>query len=114
VQGGQIQVKFGQSRTPSFSLSKLVDRVRSDFQKNPQKDCLMKRKPRYLAYVAAILSLASWATPGFPAGTPEQRRACEADAMKFCKDVVPDVPKITACMKRNLANLSPDCRAQFK
>jgi len=74
----------------------------------------MQRKPRSLAYAAAILSLTAFATPSFSQGTFEQRRACEADAMKFCKDVVPDVPKITACMKRNLAKLSPPCRAQFK
>jgi hypothetical protein len=26
------------------------------------------------------------------AGTPEQRRACEEDAFKFCRKVIPDVP----------------------
>jgi hypothetical protein len=48
------------------------------------------------------------------AGTPEQRRACRHDAFKFCGKEIPDVPRITACMKRNLKKLSPACRAQFK
>jgi hypothetical protein len=47
-------------------------------------------------------------------GTFEQRRACRQDALKFCRDEVPDVPRITACMMKNLKSLSPLCRAQFR
>jgi len=47
-------------------------------------------------------------------GTPEQRRACRADAMKFCREFVPNVKKITACMEANKHQLSPLCRTQFK
>ncbi len=48
------------------------------------------------------------------AGTLEQRRACRADAMKFCRDYIPNVNRITACMKQNISKLSPLCRAQFQ
>ena len=48
------------------------------------------------------------------AGTPEQRHACRADAMKFCREFVPHVRKITACMEHNMRRLSPACRSQFK
>lgn len=48
------------------------------------------------------------------AGTPEQRRACRADAMRFCREFVPHVQKITACMERNVRRLSPACRSQFR
>jgi hypothetical protein len=48
------------------------------------------------------------------AGTPEQRRACRADAMKFCREFVPNVHKITSCMERNVRRLTPACRAQFR
>jgi hypothetical protein len=48
------------------------------------------------------------------AGTLEQRRACRADAMKFCREFVPHVQKITACMEHNVRRLSPACRSQFK
>ncbi len=47
-------------------------------------------------------------------GTYEQRRACRADAMKFCRQFVPNVQLITACMDKNVHKLSPDCRKQFK
>jgi len=63
----------------------------------------------------AILGLCAWISSNAnAAGTSGQRRACRADAMHFCKEFVPHVSKITACMKRNLKRLSPQCQAQFK
>ena len=64
-----------------------------------------------LACAALTLIAASSA---HAAGTPEQRRACKADAMKFCREFVPNVQKITACMEANKHQLSPLCRTQFK
>ncbi len=46
-------------------------------------------------------------------GTPEQRRACRGDAFRFCAAEIPNVPKITACMKVNYERLSPACKAVF-
>jgi hypothetical protein len=39
-------------------------------------------------------------------GSDESRQACTGDAMRVCSDFIPDVPKITACMKRKRAQLS--------
>jgi len=47
-------------------------------------------------------------------GTHEQRMACTEDAFKFCGAEIPNVPRITECMVKNLNQLSPVCRAQFK
>jgi hypothetical protein len=38
-----------------------------------------------------------------------QERACQADAMKFCKDFVPDEDKIAACMGKHRSELSINC-----
>ena len=43
-------------------------------------------------------------------GSDESRQACTGDAMRVCSDFIPDVPKITACMKRKRAQLSAECR----
>jgi hypothetical protein len=51
--------------------------------------------------------------PAAAQGTPEQRAACEGDAMRLCSAHVPDVQRITACMSQNRRNLSPGCRAVF-
>lgn len=63
-----------------------------------------------LALVAVTASTAQAQTKG----TPDQRRACRSDAMKFCREFVPDVKRITACMERNVDRLSPLCRTQFR
>jgi hypothetical protein len=67
-----------------------------------------------------ILYLACWLA--LPAGlllvgvgsagaqSDEVRQACSGDAMQLCSDFVPDVPKITVCMKRNYRRLSLECR----
>jgi hypothetical protein len=60
------------------------------------------------ALVATVLANASAA---FAAGTPEQRSACMGDAFKFCSAEIPNIPKITACMKANYSKLSPACKA---
>ena len=61
-------------------------------------------------FVAILITTSSAA---HAAGTYEQRRACRSYAMKFCREYVPNVKKITACMERNIKRLSPACRAQF-
>jgi len=43
-------------------------------------------------------------------GSPEARQACAPDAMRLCAEFIPDVPKITACMKRKHRELSRDCQ----
>jgi hypothetical protein len=52
-------------------------------------------------------------TPAAAQGTPEQRQACQPDAMRLCSEFVPDVDRITACMIKNRIRLSPPCRAVF-
>jgi hypothetical protein len=69
------------------------------------------------AGMTAAFGLA-WAVCFMPApaaaqGTPEQRQACQPDAMRLCSDFVPDVDRITACMVKNRIRLSPACRAVF-
>ena len=60
---------------------------------------------------ACAVSLAS--APAGAQGTPEQQQACQPDAMRLCSEFIPDVPKITACMVKNRAQLSAPCRVFF-
>ena len=46
-------------------------------------------------------------------GTFAQRRACEPDVFRVCKEFIPDRPAITSCLQRNKRRLSADCRAVF-
>jgi len=45
--------------------------------------------------------------------TPEQQQACTDDAFRLCSPEIPDVDRVTACMARQKAQLSPPCRDQF-
>jgi hypothetical protein len=45
--------------------------------------------------------------------TAEQRAACTPDAFRLCSSEIPNIPAITACMKKNFNNLSPACKAVF-
>ena len=69
-------------------------------------------------YVAAIVTVGivtvALAGKSQAEGTLEQRWACEQDAFKFCGSEIPNIPRITACMTKNVKKLSPACRAQFK
>lgn len=60
--------------------------------------------------VATVLASAS---AGFAQGTPEQRSACMGDAFKLCSSEIPNIPRITACMRTNFSKLSPACKAAF-
>jgi hypothetical protein len=53
------------------------------------------------------------ASPAAAQGSPQQRAACENDAMRLCGQYVPDVDRITACMHARRSQLSPRCRAVF-
>jgi hypothetical protein len=44
-------------------------------------------------------------------GDDAARQACTPDAMRLCGDFIPDVAKITVCMKAKRAQLSGPCRA---
>jgi hypothetical protein len=46
--------------------------------------------------------------------TPQQRAACEPDAMRLCNQYVPDVQRVSACMSHYRRYLSPACRAVFQ
>ena len=45
--------------------------------------------------------------------SPEQRRACTPDVYRLCAGEIPNVKAITACLRRQKANLSEACRAVF-
>jgi hypothetical protein len=46
--------------------------------------------------------------------TPQQRVACEPDAMRLCNQYAPDIQNVRACMSHYRRYLSPACRAVFQ
>jgi hypothetical protein len=85
--------------------------------------CIAQPKLRPTLGVAALLGLtltfaslpAAAQQAQQPQGqwTPEQRAACEPDAMRLCNQYVPDVQRVTACMMHYRRYLSAACRKVF-
>ncbi|MHB0769999.1 hypothetical protein [Bradyrhizobium sp. 5.13L] len=61
-------------------------------------------------FALAVTSLALQTSPGL-AFSSEAQQMCSGDAMRLCSSEIPDIPRITACMVRNKAQVSPGCRA---
>ena len=69
------------------------------------------------ALPTALLGLALTFASGPAAAqqwTPEQRAACEPDAMRLCQQYIPDIDRVRACMSHYRRYLSPACRAVFE
>ena len=61
----------------------------------------------------AMVCLATLSQAGHAFTQDDQRRLCMGDAMRLCASEIPDVGRITACMRRQRANLSEGCRSVF-
>jgi len=57
-----------------------------------------------------VVSFSALPTSGH-AFSPEAQQMCTEDALRLCSSEIPDIPRITACMVKNRANLSSGCRA---
>ena len=60
-----------------------------------------------LALVASFSALSSRARHAFSA---EAQQMCTGDAFRLCSSEIPNIPKVTACMIKQRANLSSGCR----
>jgi hypothetical protein len=61
-----------------------------------------------LALTVSICAVSSTSSFAF---SEDARSQCTGDAFRLCSSEIPNIPKITACMVKNRANLSSGCRA---
>ena len=45
--------------------------------------------------------------------TAEQQRLCSSDAFRLCSSEIPNVDRVTICMRKHKASLSNGCKAVF-
>mgnify|MGYP005810460731 CR=1 FL=1 len=69
---------------------------------------------RRLALVVALTLMAAGGAKAQLNVTAEQRAACTPDALRLCSAAIPNVARVTACMKAHEADLSAGCRAVFR
>jgi hypothetical protein len=66
---------------------------------------------RFVCLLAVLAGVFVYRADGAAAqGSDAERQACTPDAMRLCADAIPDVAKVTACMKAKYSQLSPPCR----
>jgi hypothetical protein len=69
----------------------------------------------HLGGSVALLALLFCRPDGASAqGSDAARQACTPDAMRLCSDVIPDVARVTACMKAKYRQLSEPCRVAMR
>jgi hypothetical protein len=67
-----------------------------------------------LVMIAAGIAAAGSAFSEEYRGTVEQQMACTPDVWRLCFDQIPDVNRITACLRQNTPQLSDPCRSVFE
>lgn len=68
------------------------------------------RIAHFLCLLALFAGVSLYRAGGANAEVPQDvQQACTPDAMRLCSQFVPDVAKITACMKAKHAQLSAAC-----
>jgi hypothetical protein len=74
------------------------------------------RLQRLSIQFAFAIGLAIAAAPAWSQnrGTLEQQMACTPDVFRLCGPEIPDVGRITACLRQNTSQLSGPCRAVFE
>jgi hypothetical protein len=73
-----------------------------------------------LLYVRGLLLAAGvvacgafWPSASHAFTQEDARQLCTPDVLRLCSAEIPDVERITACMRRQRANLSEGCRSVF-
>jgi hypothetical protein len=81
-------------------------------QQEPTMTALITRTIRQAAFVVAFAaSVSALSSTSSFAYSAEAQQMCTGDAFRLCSSEIPNIPAITACMKKNRANLSTGCRA---
>jgi hypothetical protein len=80
---------------------------------------MMMRSLVFAALISAVMPApghAQMATqaPAPPSGpfqgTPDEQRACQVDATRFCRAAIPDTFRVLACLQANREKISKPCR----
>ena len=77
-----------------------------------QEDAMTTRTTlRKIGFALAVASSLFSMSTASHAYTMEEERLCMDDAFKFCGSDIPNVDKITICMRAHKAQLSPGCKS---
>jgi hypothetical protein len=75
---------------------------------------IVGRRANPAVALGLLLALCAAGAARADIATPEQKKACTPDVYRLCAGEIPNVRAITACLRRQKANLSDACRAVFE
>ena len=70
-----------------------------------------RRTSRVALFSAIAFAATAFSASTAPALASDAQQMCSGDAMRLCGHEIPNVQRITACMHKQRANVSPGCRA---
>ena len=73
--------------------------------------CLDRTFRRAGLVLALAVSLSALSSASGFAFSSEAQQMCTGDAFRLCSAEIPNIPKITACMRKHRSDLSAGCRA---
>src|SRR5262249_37733111 len=103
VHGDSVSLRATESRLRSSIDSKAANRLDGDRNAGQSKEGTMRQLVcvRGLLLVAGIAaSGALWPSASRAFTQEDQRRLCTPDVLRLCSSEIPDVERITACMRR--------------
>jgi hypothetical protein len=95
---------------PEFDI--LADKISRQSVKHFCRRIGMRSHPIAIG-VAALAVFLCAETPATAQGTQRQRDACTPDVFRLCGAYIPDVDRITACLRGNGSRLSKACYDVF-
>ena len=72
---------------------------------------IFRRTSKAALFSAMAFAATAFSTGPGPALAQDAQQMCSGDAMRLCGHEIPNVQRITACMHKQRANVSPGCRA---
>lgn len=73
---------------------------------------MLHRTAIALAFMAC--NSEAWAGSLAEADRSALRQRCSGDYATFCGDLPPDGPEVQTCFRKNMAELSPPCKAEIE
>jgi hypothetical protein len=72
---------------------------------------IFRRTSRVALFSAIAFAATAFSASSGPAFASDAQQMCSGDAMRLCGHEIPNIQRITACMHKQRANVSPGCRA---
>jgi hypothetical protein len=112
--GASVEWRAEPVRQPKSQEAKTSKKNKTKFKKKGSGMRAQRVVLSLMVTIAAGIAAAGSASSEEYRGTVDQQMACTPDVWRLCFDQIPDVNRITACLRQNTPQLSGACRSVFE